>query len=208
MENLFIVAHVSFYDMLAKNTEVAKSYQSYLTDLNNIFNKDFGQSAFPNHKDGFNLYKIFTESSSNGKSSLKEYFSNYLFLMREARTIHVRTHFDENTDRNLQYSTVLQKAEEIQEQLITPLLALIKDLSSNFYLNRIDYIELYSIICFVVFMFLFLIGSYYQLFKTTPKIEQSLEMGLSSLKVIPISLRNFIIENIVDVKKKRVDEDN
>ena len=208
MENLFIVAHVSFYDMVAKNTEIAKSYPSYLTDLNNIFIQDFGQEAFPNYKDGFNLYKAFALSSNNGKSSLKEYFSNYLYLMREVRTIHVRTHFEENTDRDLQYSTTFQKAEEIQEQLITTLLAKVKILSRDFYYSRINYIKTLSIVCFGVFLFFFIISSYFLVFKITAIIGHSLEMGLSSLKVIPISLRNFIIENIVDVKKKRVDEDN
>lgn len=217
MESTFIRPHVTYYEMLKKNAEISRLNSSYLTELNFILERDYTNEYFYKTNfyvpDALNAYQYFeklnptTNSLKSNHNNLKEYFANYLYLMRRIRIIHVLTHDDEDTDIYLRYSDEMFRKNEILLQLILPLIDKVKNLIKGTYISNLDRTKFFSILLFVCFTVIFAILAFYIFFNVSEKISRSLDSGLSTLGIIPPTVKAYIIESLVKTKNKKELED-
>lgn len=199
--------HFQVYDMLSKNTETLKYNSDYLSNFENLINRQQPKEIFDNYKSEYNMFDSFLNNSISNSSIFKEHFSTYLMTMREIRLVHVLTHEDENTDRDLQFSTEMIKSKEILFQLIIPILIKLKSLNKSYFDEKCENNYQFQIISFAVYSLFNLIISLILIFFLSKKINDTLSNGLVVLDIIPKSLKSYLIENIIDIKKKELDDE-
>lgn len=217
MESTFISAHVSYYEMLKRNAEISQLNSSYLAELNSILENDYKSDYFytnnfyiPQELDAYLYFQDLNPSTYTSKSNhnnLKEYFANYLYLMRRIRIMHVLTHNDDHTDYFLRYSDEMFRKNEILIQLILPLIGEVKNLIKSTYESNLNQTKFFSILLFACFTVIFAILSFYIFFNVSNKISRSLDSGLSTLGIIPPTVKAYIIESLVKTRNKKENED-
>jgi len=197
---------VTYSTLLTQNSELTTIYSQYHEGYNILINNDKGRQFFDNSSSIWNIYDYYN-SIEPGGYSLKKIFSIYILLNKNIRYQLLRLSNTTNILKRVQFSTNHQKAKEVDDMIILPLIVSISENLSGLYLSILSSTRTNSIVIFSVFICIFIVIAYYMYFSVTKRISKSLDEGLYLLELLPSSVKNYVIENIVDIKKKEDEDD-